>query len=141
MTDTPQGESRLHVYAVAANTATVFGTGKAEDLPLKGMLDLGTCTECGVACQSWNYRGHLPARTPAHDHTEVTHLAASGKGSVFRAVLRSRVARHGSRGRGRHARTSRYSIAPSEPSAGIFQDRPASAPISPSQWRPGSLVD
>ncbi len=29
----------------------VFGIGKVEDLTWKGMLDLGTCTECG-RCQS-----------------------------------------------------------------------------------------
>jgi ferredoxin len=29
----------------------VFGIGKVEDLSWKGMLDLGTCTECG-RCQS-----------------------------------------------------------------------------------------
>ena len=29
----------------------VFGLGKIEDFPWKGMLDLGTCTECG-RCQS-----------------------------------------------------------------------------------------
>src|SRR5246500_3948329 len=29
----------------------VFGIGKVEDLPWKGLLDLGTCTECG-RCQS-----------------------------------------------------------------------------------------
>ena len=29
----------------------IFGIGKVEDLTWKGMLDLGTCTECG-RCQS-----------------------------------------------------------------------------------------
>jgi hypothetical protein len=71
VTGTPQRRIMPHVYDVAANTATVFGIGKVEDLTWKGMLDLGTCTECGVACQLSDYRGHLPARTPARDHTEV----------------------------------------------------------------------
>jgi Fe-S oxidoreductase len=34
----------------------VFGIGKVEDLTWKGMLDLGTCTECGrcqSACPAW----------------------------------------------------------------------------------------
>ena len=31
--------------------ADVFGIGKVEDLTWKGLLDLGTCTECG-RCQS-----------------------------------------------------------------------------------------
>ena len=35
----------------------VFGLGKIEDLSWKGMLDLGTCTECGRCqsqCPAWN---------------------------------------------------------------------------------------
>ena len=62
----------------------VFGIGKVEDLTWKGMLDLGTCTECGRCqsqCPAWVTGKPLSPKQlilDLRDHASIPIIAMSG---------------------------------------------------------------